>query len=92
MSDATHERLVAITTKLLSRMFGGATAIRASYGGWYSEDLGRLIVEQPSLVFAFSDTLTPLEIERVTRFARLMRRVARQEAIAVILDGRMQFI
>lgn len=75
---------------LLSRLFGGATAIEG-LGGWLSATAG-LVKEKIVRVYAYADDLPNEKINEVHQFVARMRRELKQEAIAVEVDREMYLV
>jgi len=75
---------------LLSRLFGGATAMEG-LGGWLSSTVG-LVKEKIVKVYAYADDLPNEKIAEVYQFVTRMRHELRQEAIAVEVDGEMYLV
>lgn len=72
---------------LLSRLFGGATAMEG-LGGWLSATAG-LVKERVTRVYAFAEKLDNEKIAEVYQFVARMRHELKQEAVAVEVDGEM---
>lgn len=75
---------------LLSRLFGGATAIEG-LGGWLSQTAG-LVKERIVRVYAYADDLNDEKVNEVYQFVARMRRELRQESVAIEVDGEMYIV
>ena len=76
----------------LASLFGGATAT-AGRGAWYSEDLGKMIFEDVTIVYAFT-TAEALEqaAEKIRAICEHVRDVMKQEAVSLEVNNALHFI
>lgn len=80
------------TLQGLSRLFGGATAIKAA-GGWITS-YNELVTEDITIVYAYSDTTSFTEeaINEVISYCEYMKKELKQEAITLELNNELYFI
>lgn len=89
--DATqHETLVKEAGTFLSERFGGATANPVS-GFWVAQD-GTLVIEQITIVYAFTARLSRKDRKAVKAYAESLRVRLGQEAITVEFNNRLVFV
>ena len=79
------------TLRLLSSLFGGATAADAM-GCWLS-DAGSLIKERITVVYAYcsSDQIKEA-IEQVLSHAESIKQAMKQESVAIEVNGELYFV
>lgn len=83
-------RAVNATMRLLSRLFGGATAMPAN-GAWLASN-GELVVENVTIVYAYAAELGVETMNEIRYYASAMRRVLGQDAIALEINSGLEFI
>lgn len=83
-------RAVNATMRLLSRLFGGATAMPAN-GAWLASN-GELVIENVTIVYAFAAELSADAMNEIRYYASAMRRVLGQDAIALETNSGLEFI
>ena len=79
--------------RLLSKIGGGATAMPPVDGAWLDPVTGRLIREQPIVVY--SSVIPERFIEYGTELVSFVKRMGRetnQGAVAIEFDGRMYYV
>lgn len=72
----------------LSRRYGGATAIDG-YGCWLSTS-GELVMERVTIAYTFADQ--DADAASVYELARRLATALKQEAVAIEIDGAMDFV
>lgn len=90
LSQSAADEFVSRSLRLLSELFGGATAITAK-GAWVAND-GELVVEVVTLVYSFSANLTTDDLVKIKAFAETLKAELGQEAIAVEVNDRLLLI
>lgn len=77
----------------LVALFGGATTINNCVGSWYSDDLGKTVNENVTIVYSFTDLKT-LEnnVKNVWNIAYKLCRLMRQECISLEINGKLYFV
>lgn len=80
------------TLQGMSRLFGGATAIKAA-GGWITS-YNELVTEDITIVYSFSDTASFTEeaINEVISYCEHLKRELKQECITLELNNQLYFI
>jgi hypothetical protein len=84
-----HEYWRDETVLLMSRLFGGATAVQA-YGGWLDEEYENRIKMEPVTAvvsFASEEECNINNAIDLRRFLHRMGREAQQGEVAVLVDG-----
>jgi hypothetical protein len=84
------EQWVEAALRLLSTLFGGATAIRA-VGSWVSHS-DTLVTENVTIVYAFADELSTKKLTAVKQFALKLKRELGQESVAVEVNGKLYLL
>ena len=88
-----QEIWVDAALKLLSSINGGATAMPPVRGAWLNPDSGKLVIEEPVLVYSYID---PDRFEaRVSELVDLVHRMGRetrQGEMAIEFDGVLYLI
>ena len=75
----------------LARVAGGSTAVDAM-GAWI-DDRGHLVRERVCNVYAYcTDSQRPWVVKAARRVAADIKQVMTQEAVAIIINGTMEFI
>lgn len=90
LDESTAEQFVSRSLRLMSELFGGATALPAS-GGWVASD-GKLVTERVTIVYSFTGDLTTEDLMKIKFFVESLKAEMRQEAIAVEINGRLIFV
>ena len=77
----------------LVALFGGATTINNCVGSWYSDDLGKTVNENVTMVYSFTDLKT-LEnnVKNVWNIAYKLCKLMRQECISLEINGKLYFV
>ena len=74
-------------------LFGGATTVNNCVGSWYSDDLGKTVNENVTMVYSNTD-LQNLEkhIAEVWNYAYKLCKLMRQECISLEINGKLYFV
>ncbi len=89
--EIDNNEYVEKAAKLFSLLFGGSTSTPA-LGYWLSAEKG-LVKERTTLVFAYASEKDLKEkIDQVIDWCENLKRVLRQESIALEVNGEMYFI
>lgn len=77
----------------LVRLFGGATTVNNCIGSWYSDDLGKTVNENVTMVYSFTDLKT-LEnnVKEVWDIAYKLYKSMQQECISLEINGKLYFV
>jgi hypothetical protein len=73
---------------LLTRLFGGATAMPPAKGKWFNEESGEIITEEVVLVHSYARGSHVSDEERIRRLAEFLHRMGRetnQGEVAVVI-------
>lgn len=85
-----NTKYVDAAATLLSNLFGGATATEA-FGFWVSPTAG-LVKEKTTMVFAYAgENELRNGIDKVVDFALDLKKELNQDAVAVEINGEMNF-
>lgn len=76
------------TFRLFIKTFGGATA-NPVLGGWFSG--GLLVMDEITIVYSYTDKLTPSVKKLVKDEAIRVRKKLKEEAITAVIDGVADF-
>lgn len=87
---ANTEKYVVEAEKVLSGMFGGATAVKAH--GSYLADNGDLVMESVTKVYAFADKITEEKMVKVLQFVKKMKEELMQECIGMEVNGKFYLV
>lgn len=74
-------------------LFGGATTVNNCVGSWYSDDLGKTVNENVTMIYSFTDLKT-LEnnVKNVWNIAYKLCKLMRQECISLEINGKLYFV
>ena len=73
-----------------AKNFGGASAFKQEGARW-SDELGKLVFEESTVVYAYTDEMTPEKRILVSILATTVGGKMKQEAVAYTIDGVMYF-
>jgi hypothetical protein len=93
VSETASPELVGLWVKRakmqFAELFGGYTSHNA-VGGWMSSQ--GLVEEEVTVVASFTDDLGLNQLTEVKAFARRMAKALSQEAVAIEIDHRLEFV
>ena len=90
MSSDAHKALVRNALRFFSNQFGGATALSAQ-GAWVLPD-SRLAVEDVTVVMSWAGEIDPNKVRLVLLYAKLLKNHTQQDAVSVLVDGKLIFV
>lgn len=85
----TVSKWVGCAKKQFAELFGGFTAF-AAVGGWMSAQ--GLVEESVTIVASYTDAIGLKKFDEVKAFASRMAFAMSQEAVAIEVDHRMEFV
>ena len=77
--------------RTLSILFGGYTETIGN-GGWYSNELNKIISERVYLVKAYANDIQPLQLEQVKALCNQIKAELEQEAVSLEVNNTLEFI
>lgn len=90
LTRAQHTRHVENTLAIFADLFGGATAQAAK--GAYKSASGKLVIENVTRVWAYTDNVRPEILALVVNYATLLKETLQQESVAYVTDDTLQFV
>ena len=90
LDGSAADKLVSRGLRFLSESFGGATVLTAR-GSWVAQD-GKVIIEQLTIVYAFTPRLTRAKLRTVKQFALTLKAELGQEAVALEINDKLFFV
>lgn len=79
--SADNTQIVKRVMKLFSLRFGGCSA-QPITGAWYSKELGEIVIESVTRVYAYSDHCTDKDRRFLRVIANIIKRDMSQESVA----------
>lgn len=82
-----QKKWIEKTLQLLSDICGGATAMPPIRGAWLNKDSGKLVIEEPVLIYTFIEAAAfSKRIEEIVSLVREIGKDTRQSQMAIEFD------
>ena len=86
----SKKKVLKETLLFFAENFGGATSYNA-FGSWKLSN-GQLQIEPITIVYSYTDKLTPKNQIAFKAFANNIKTICNQEAVSIEIDNGLQFI
>jgi hypothetical protein len=90
-SDSLLTEVYNYAVESMSNIFGGCT-VTSGQGAWYSDSLGRLVLEQVNILTSFAAELSDSEVTKIIDLAEYVKAALSQESVLITLDGKAYFV